>query len=144
MGRNKVTLRLEGMKNVTKNLNKQLGRIKGKSMKGMIEAAKFIRRDMDSTPPLIPVGPTKKAKRAHVGTGTLRGSWSVSPRVPTPDSLTMGFSAEYATAVHFMFESKSGKPINWNRPNSGPLFFQSALDRNHKEILRIIALNARI
>ena len=56
---------IEGqVQDIMKNINRELDKIKGRSMKGMIRAAIWLRRDMEYTPPLIPVD-----------TGNLRSSW---------------------------------------------------------------------
>ena len=46
---------LLGMRTVMDNLNRELLKIKARSMKGLIESAIIIRRDMEKTPPLIPL-----------------------------------------------------------------------------------------
>jgi len=121
-------VRLKGINNVMRNINRELSKIKGRSIGGMVLAAAHIRRDMDQTPPLIPVD-----------TGNLRASWFVHSATSAGQPLvTMGFSASYAAAVEKSKRFKQGK-----RPNSGPRFFESSLDRNHKNIIRIIAANAK-
>jgi len=114
-----------------RNLNVEIQKIKGRSMKGLILAVAEIRRDMDKTPPLIPID-----------TGNLRGSWFTTPfyHITTP-GIMFGFSANYAWFVHEMVDK--GKKINWNRPNSGPKFLEAALKRNEKKILEIIAQESK-
>ena len=121
---------LKGIDNVMRNLNKEVAKMKIKSLAGLIQAAALIRVDMDKTPPLIPVD-----------TGNLRNSWFVTTgKVPGGGPfVTIGFQALYASSVHEMVKSKSGKPINWNRSGSGAYFFTSALTRNKALILRTIA-----
>lgn len=46
---------LEGLDAVIANLNREVSKIKGRSLKGLIRAAIVVRRDMDKTPPLIPI-----------------------------------------------------------------------------------------
>ena len=125
---------LKGLDNVLNNLNKEIQGIKDRSMQGLINAAILIRRDMDETPPMIPVD-----------TGNLRASWIPGTPIYEKDKfgIIIGFSAAYAVFVHEMVD-KSNKSINWNRPGSGAKFFESALKRNEKEIVRIIAENAKI
>jgi len=125
--------RLQGMSTVMANLNKEILKIEGRSMKGLIESAIIIRRDMEKTPPLIPID-----------TGNLRASWFTSPiKVPGRIGLLIGFNANYAVFVHEMID-KEGKKINWNRPGSGPKFFEASLTRNEKLILQTIRDNAYI
>ena len=146
----------------SRNLNKEILKIKGRTTKGLIEASIIIRRDMDQRPPVIPVGDT----------GNLRASWftTIGTTQPTPGggfkgedsgkmsgdhkravgessakansypypTLVMGFSANYGVPVHEMLGN-----INWNRPGSGGLFFESSLQRNQKTVLTVIAKNVK-
>lgn len=122
------TTGLRGINNVVRNLNKELRKIKGRSLPGLIAAATIIRRDMDSTPPLIPVD-----------TGNLRASWYTTTgyRASNP-FVTMGFSASYALVVHERLW-RNGK-----RPGSGPKFFMASLMRNKTKILGVIAASVKI
>ena len=135
---------IKGMDVVMSNLNREILAMKGRSMAGLIEASILIRRDMDKTPPLIPVD-----------TGNLRGSWFTTPfKKVVAIGLKLGFSANYAVFVHEMLGP--GKPgfrygpgkgrKRWYepRPGGGPKFFEAALNRNHKQVLHIIAKNASI
>ena len=116
---------LKGIDNVMRNLNKEVAKMKIKSLAGLIRAAALIRVDMDKTPPLIPVD-----------TGNLRNSWFVTTgKVPGGGPfVTIGFQALYASPVHEMVGD-----IDWNRSGSGAFFFTSALTRNKALILRTIA-----
>jgi hypothetical protein len=117
---------LHGMNEVMQNLNKQINEIKAKSMASLIKCSILVRRDMDLTPPLIPVD-----------IGNLRLSWFTSPiRQNFRQGIIMGFSANYATKVHEMVDGD--RKINWTRPNSGAKFFQAALYRNVNKMLEII------
>jgi hypothetical protein len=158
---------IKGFDEVMKNLNEEIQKIENRSMQGLIKAAIVIRRDMDRTPPLIPIK-----------TGNLRASWFVvtakglkSDRpafkaLDTPRKtaelhssyntavaeaqgivagrtsfIVIGFGANYAAPVHEMY----GKgEVEWTRTNSGPKFFESSVKRNSDKILRIIAENAQI
>ncbi len=127
---------IKGMDIVLANLNREIAKIKIRTGAGLIEAAIMIRRDMDKTSPLIPIGPT----------GNLRASWFTNPVREFGKkmiALLIGFSANYAVFVHEMVD-RGSKKINWSRPGSGPKFFEAALKRNHKKILKIIGNNARI
>jgi hypothetical protein len=100
----------------------------------LIEGAIIIRRDMDRTPPMIPIA-----------TGNLRDSWFAEPN-PTffgGPSITIGFTANYAVFVHEMVD-KNNKKINWSRPGSGPKFFETSLFRNTGEVLMAIQRNAKV
>lgn len=118
---------IHGFAEILKNLNVAILAITEGSKNGLLDVAKFIRRDMETTPPLIPID-----------TNNLRSSWTV---IPMPKDaagnhgLTMGFSAPYALWVHEMVDGN----INWQRPESGPKFLQAAINRNYETILQIIA-----
>lgn len=118
---------LKGIDNVMRNINKELLKMKAKSVPGMLEAAAFIRRDMEKVPPLIPVD-----------SGNLRASWFTTP---LRNGVVMGFTAGYAVIVH---EFDMSRDINWSRPGSGPKFLESALIRNKDNILRIMANRMKI
>lgn len=114
---------LTGINGVTRNLNLKIKALEAKGLAGMIMAAALVRRDMDITPPVIPVD-----------TGNLRASWSVSSGMTKEGPwVLMGFSAGYALWVHER-DWKLGK-----RPGSGPKFFESAIKRNKDKMLKMIA-----
>jgi hypothetical protein len=160
---------IKGFDEVIANLNAEIAAIKDRTMKGVIKAAATIRRDMDKTPPKIPVD-----------TGNLRASWFVvtakglqtdKPAFKSLDTpkktallnatydatvaeaqgiansatkyapfLVMGFGANYAMPVHEMIGE-----INWSRNGeAGPKFFESAIKRNSTKVLQIIAEDAKI
>jgi len=60
------TTHLKGIQEVMSNLNKEIAKIENGAMSGLIRAAVIVRRDMDSTPPVIPVE-----------TGNLRSSFFI-------------------------------------------------------------------
>jgi len=154
---------LRGVKNMMRNLNKEILKIKGRSMKGLIEAAIVIRRDMDKTPPLIPVDTGNLRASSFITTHQGAIESAANFRGPNAGEMSgdhreaiakvqssaraymkgpvvgMGFSASYAEPVH---ESKAGK--NWNRESSGPKFFEKALKRNEQVIVDIVRANAKI
>lgn len=135
---------IKGFNEVKNKLAKEIEAMKNKSMTGMIEAAAFIRRDMEKTPPLIPVM-----------TGNLRSSWFTSTfsRDRNP-LLIMGFSANYALWVHEMMDADFTKPrVRWvngkkktypPRKGAGPKFLEACLNRNHDQILRLIEGKVRL
>jgi len=159
---------LAGLDQVVAKLNAEIARIKGATLKGLIRAQIKVRRDMHLVSPKIPVdtgnmrssyfcvtsnavvltgnNPTFDNKRKdaakmaaeHVSkvAAHLANAVAHAPRGPM---ITFGFTAYYAPIVHENMEAK-----NWNRPGSGPKFFQAALENNHAEILKFIALEARI
>lgn len=127
MAKKGLKFKIQGFDRVAKNLRKEASKIDNASLKGLILATAFIRRDMDKTPPLIPVD-----------TGNLRDSYRTFPS-KQKRNVVFGFTANYAAKVHF-----SSLERNWRRPGSGPLFFSAALTRNRSKILSIIAENAKI
>ncbi len=158
-----MSLKLIGVEKVMANLNKEIAKLKVKGMAGLIEAAIIIRRDMDITPPLIPVdwnnlrsswyittttgsvagdSPGFKGKEAgKMGsqhTSVVTAASNKAKSFPHP-VVIMGFSAIYAAAIE---EMKKKHP--WKRPSSGPKFFESALNRNKALILTVIANSTRI
>ena len=157
-----------GMERVIQRLHAEVVKIEGRTLAGLIEFAILIRRDMDYTPPLIPVGDTGNLrhswfvvtarKNEHRGQGSFTGK-NASQLAADHGSvqeeakgiarsfkypvLIMGFSANYATFVHEMVGGGE-KRISWNRPGSGSKFLQASIRRNMKEGLGLIAKNARI
>ena len=130
MAKDRVTFELKGTKQVIANLNKEAQKLYGpKGERALIQAAVMIRRDMDKTPPKIPVD-----------TGNLRGSWTtiLVRGFTTRVGIIMGFTANYAAKVHFSFEK------TFRRPDSGPLFFTTALKRNTQQILKTFAESLKI
>lgn len=175
MAKKRYKYELKGIKEVLSRINKEAEKLKLKSAKGLIEAAIIIRRDMEKTPPKIPVD-----------TGNLRSSWFVTTARKTPRGKTasfkgedagkmssqhslilseakaiatvtkmplvvMGFTANYAVHVHENLEgktsvinTKSKSKKKERRPGSGPKFFEAALRRNEKEIIRTLQENTKI
>ena len=131
------TWRIEGIEVVANNINAELMKMKHKSEAGLVAAANHVLKDADEgTPPLVPED-----------TGELRKSTFVHSRkkpVTQDPFVLLGYNTDYAAAVHEMFVSASGKPINWKRPGSGPRFFEASLKRNVSNILRIVAYHAKI
>lgn len=136
---------IKGMDIVLRNLNREIKAIEGRSMKGLINSAIIIRRDMDKTPPLIPVD-----------TGNLRSSWFTTPfHLLGQIGIMMGFSANYALWVHEMLgmNPKEGwrygpgpNKKRWFTPRrgAGPKFFEASIKRNKDKILQTIRDNAKI
>jgi hypothetical protein len=117
-------------------LNKEIERIKRRSLKGLIEAQMLIRRDMDTTPPLIPIdtgnlrasyfavtskGGIKAGAKAHFkGDQSNKLSADHSSVISGASNLVstlgrtkgsavmMGFSAFYAWFVHEMVGANFG------------------------------------
>ena len=158
---------IKGMDIVLSNLNREILAIKARSTVGLIEAAIVIRRDMDKTPPLIPIDlGNLRASWFTVtghgfGAGSRGGQQSGSFVGPQAGELSaarstaisegraiasafkgpmvvMGFSANYAMWVH------ENMGATFQRPGAGPKFFEASLKRNKKKILQIIGANTQI
>ena len=131
------TWRIEGIENVTAQINARLQNMKTTSGAGLIAAGAEVIRDADRTPPVVPVD-----------TNTLRQSQFVdNPANKKPVTgdpyVNLGYRTNYAAAVHEMLKSPSGKPINWKRPGSGPRFLEASLKRNVDKIFKIIASHTK-
>lgn len=163
---------IKGMDVVMSNLHKEIIKIKGRSLKGLIESAMIVRRDMEYTAPSIPVDTGNlrqswfitSAKGAEVGTGapsfreenaaemaaehssTISETQSLvaaaSVRGP---ALMMGFSANYAMWVHEMVGANFKQPKKEaKKAPAGAKFFEASLKRNKELILETIRINAQI
>jgi hypothetical protein len=140
---------LTGIQEVMDNLNREIENIEGAGKRGLISAAVIIRRDMDKTPPKIPID-----------TGNLRASWTTVRLWPAELALLMGFNANYAVFVHESvgadFTSprkrytqsasprgpRGGRYIDYTpRPGAGAKFFEASLYRNKELVLQTIRDN---
>lgn len=128
--------RLDGVEQVTGNINKVLQGMKLRGHRGLLSAANYVLTDADvGHSPLVPAL-----------TGNLRSSRFAEP-LTTPEGqpfVVLGYKANYAAAVHEMLTSPSGKPINWSRPGSGPKFLEASLRRNESKIAIIVAKHVRL
>lgn len=159
-----MAVTLTGLDTVLKNLNKEIAGIRNRSLKGLIRAQIVVRRDMDKTPPKIPVdtgnlrssyftvtskGTTEagdspkfsgeevsKLQAGHAAVMNEQQGSIVGKLDPT---LIMGFTAYYAMYVHEMVEAE-----HFTRSGSGAKFMEAALKRNKDKILEIIAKEAKI
>lgn len=145
---------LIGIDTVNDNLNRALKDIKNKSLLGMVEASILIRTDMDDTSPKVPIDlgnlnaswfttsnmgggsdkgfKGKKAAEMAIERSAIIVEMKAVVKAQKEPTLIMGFSANYAAPVHEMVG------VNFKRPGSGAKFFQSALARNTKQIIRIM------
>ena len=155
--------KLAGLDKVITKLNREVSKIEGRTLKGLIRAAIVVRRSMDKVSPKIPVDTgnlrqsffliDSEGKTRMGTTPSFAGDkpWTmfkahkktvmgladlVSPSGPF---VLLGFSAKYAIHVHEMPTS-----YNFTREGSGPKFLENALDRNILEILYNISKEAKI
>ena len=156
--------KITGFAKVKANLNREILKIEGRSMKGLILSSIIVHRDMESTPPLVPIdlGNLRASWFVVTGTGEQSGAspnfkgenagelasnhtsaiakyQAMAAAAPMP-IVIMGFSANYAVFVHEMVEGA----INWSRPGSGAKFLEAALKNNEKLILQTIRDNVYI
>jgi len=164
---------VKGINEIINNLNRQIGRIKDRTLQGLIRVQAKIYQDMDHVPPKIPVeyGNLRKSYFVVTSKGTIyrgespsftdeRGFQSrllVDHSFALLDSrleavrigqtkgpcVVLGFSAWYAPYVHEMYNSKSGEPIVWSREGSGPGFWRAAIGKNWNFALKTVAEEAR-
>lgn len=153
--------KLKGMKQVMRNLDKAIQDIENRSLKGLILAAIYLRRDMEKTSPTIPVdfgnlrsswfvvtskGETKTTSPIFKeDDGTISSSYEQAKQTATQlakqsgkPTVIIGFGANYAVFVHESVD------YNFKRPGSGAKFFEEALRRNEEQILKIIQENCLI
>jgi len=127
-----------GLENILANIQREMMAVRGRTYKGMFAAMKFLEKEMDTTPPLVPIDTRK-----------MRDSWFIlgSPH-PTNPIVFAGYTAtairngeevKYPNIVH-----ENVGAINWTRPGSGPKWLQIHWDRNRNEMLMIVAQHARI
>lgn len=154
-------LKLTGVEIVMKNLNREIKKLKGRSMAGLIKGGIIIMRDMEKTPPLTPVdlgnlraskymvtGLGKNTEPSPTFEGKEKGKLKADHSSVIGKQLTkaagkllviFGFTANYAAAVE-----ENNDPKVWNRPGSGRAFLQSSIKRNQGKVLAIIAKTSKI
>jgi hypothetical protein len=162
---------IKGMDQVVANINKQLVKMKGDAMEGMIDAAILIRTDMENTSPKVPIDLGNL--RASFFVVTSRGESKVggSPNFKGEEasemasghstvvsnskqlavgsgraSVILGFSANYAIYVHENVGAKFHytdikTKKTHGRPGAGAKFFEAAWERNKKQVLILIKNN---
>lgn len=158
-----MTTEIIGLDTVIGNLNKEIKKIEGRTLGGLIDAVIDVRRDMDHVAPVIPVdtgnlrqsfftvtsrggspkgrSPSFKGKKAnemqsqHEQTKDKYLAEIAGIKEPT---VILGFSANYALEVHESY----GK--QFRRPDSGPGFLSAALERNRQNILQRVKEKAKV
>lgn len=117
----------ESVNALVKRLNSALKAYPHYTMRGLINAARLIKRDCELTPPLTPLD-----------TGNLRASffitsWMLSVGGWDKPIVALGYTtaADYAPYVHERTDPK----VQWSRPGSGPKWFEEALRRNMDNVL---------
>ena len=151
---------LAGTRQVLNNLNKEIQKIKTKSMAGLIEAAIFIRRESE---PLTPLDFGNLRASFFIVTSQAKVKDGVSPNFVGPNAsiiasahsatlseatslasganmpvVVLGFGANYAVFVHEDLE------MIFRRPGAQAKFLESVIKGNEKTIVDIIAKNIEI
>ena len=160
-------IKLKGLSQTLSVLSREIEAIKDRTLKGLIKAQARIHESMDSVAPKIPVD-TGNLRRSYFCVtskgGVIAGR---QPRfddkrddaqrlVTTHDmilaeqgnaaiedgkkgpAIRFGFTAYYAPAVHEMYGA------HFKRAGAGAGFFEEAVHRNRKYVLKVIAQEAKI
>lgn len=149
---------IRGFEQVIANLNKECLAMSNGSRAGMNRVARFIQRDVETTPPLTPVD-----------LGNLRSSFTVKDAHGEAQAnigsrtgnryqnygIMFGYPVNYALWVHEMVDADftsprirygpgKGKKREYTpRQGAGAKWLESSINRNHDTILQIIADGAR-
>lgn len=122
----KNSVKVSGIIEINKNLNKQIRSIRGRTKLGMAFVGNYVQR---KAKPLTPVD-----------TGTLtNSSGSQVQGTEREPSVAVFFTAEYAPFVHEMPDS-----TNWKKAGATNKFLWKAVANNVKTIVDIIAKYARV
>lgn len=128
--------KIEGIDEVMKNLNREIGNIKGRTTTGLLAAGLKLQRAAQEKVP--------------VKFGGLKRS-AFTRRVPEEEHLVeIGFSAAYALFIHENMEQvlkgqprTDGPGVYWG-PNGQPKFLEQPLQEMEPELLKTVADYARI
>lgn len=162
---------VKGLDEVMAKLNKKILEIEGRNVQGMIKGAIHIRRETENEAkfPVTPVDlgnlraswfvvTASGATQAGKSTNAFNGPKAAEIARNHQEAISMakskaqglshkghkafvilGYSANYAYHVHENLEAR-----NWKRRGSGPKWFEAAVNRNKKELIKIIKENARV
>jgi len=159
----KTTEGLRGLNTVLRNLSREVSKIEGRTLKGLIRGAIIIKRSMYTVAPTVPIdegnlrggffivtstGNAKEGKEGkfqgadasklsadHAAVIDLAIARAKKSGMP---SVVLGFSAYYGVYVH------ENVGVNFTKEGSGAKFFISAVDRTADEVLQVIYEEARI
>jgi len=167
----KTGIGLQGLDEVINNVQTEIDKVKDRTMSGLLRAAALVRKDMDETPPVIPVDLGNLSNSWFVATSRgavargrkpkFRKSKRGSEQTADVNKLQQGH-VEAIVKAHMMLSTAKGEAIamgfsayyapyvhenlqaKFKRPNSGAKFFQAALRRNKRKILQLIAFEAEM
>lgn len=134
--------RVTGLDKVVRNLNREIGGIKGRTKGGLREAGNHI---LNVAHPTVPHSGSGQivGGRKRSGGGTLRRSRFVRTMDTNrgPAAL-VGYSAPYAVYVH---EIRVKHPVrNWTTPGTGHKFLENAAKHESREVVAIVRRRARV
>ena len=112
---------IKGVQQVSRNLNREIKRITGRTAEGILAAALFVKGEAQE------ITPQRKGvlvNSAFTRGGTINGN----------PVATVGYTAKYAAAVHEMPDT-----YNYTKPGTGPKFLQKAVWGNTGKIVSIIS-----
>lgn len=129
-------MKLKGQEKALENLNKEINKIKNRSIKGLLKGALIIERESN--------------KRVPVETGVLRSSSYARKSQDNPNTVVVGYSSSYAIFVHENIEMiLKGKPrpsglgVYWG-PKGEAKFLERAIMFKKDDVLNIIRQEAKI
>ena len=164
--------KLHGLDKVTRNLQKHVMAIEGRTARGLLEAVSHLREQMDWVSPTIPVD-----------VGNLRASWFITTKGTKAEGVLFAGARQSEsfkgnpTIIGQLEQSRNqalkaakeklkdvkigigfgfsayyaayvhemvGTDINWTRSGSGAKWFQAAIKREKQTMLIIIRDNAKI
>lgn len=153
---------VRGINEYLRKLNREIGKVEGRTLKGLIRAGIVVVRDTERTPPLVPVDQgnlrasrfmvTNKGTTAPIGGGDFVGddagklaqrhssviSSAKGRAAGQRPTVVLGYTAFYAESVH----ERVGAAFR--RPGAGAKWLQSALRRNERRMLDIIRKEAKV
>lgn len=120
---------VKGFDTVMRNLKKEISNIEGKTLKGVLKAALFVKGESQEITPVSPKGAAQ-----------LFGSAFTDVEVQSQGPVSrVGYTQEYAAFVHEMPATN-----NFTKPDTGPKFLEKAVKNNIPTIVKIIAKEARV
>lgn len=121
-----MAVQIKGQRQVMRNLNRQIGLIKGRTAQGLLAAGLFVENESN--------------KHVPQDKGVLLGSSFTSPgSIGGNPIVKVGYTAKYAPFVHEMPASN-----NFSKTGTGSKFLLNAVTQNLRMILSIIAKRAQI
>lgn len=121
-----MSVRIRGVRSTIRGLNREIGKIKGRTSEGLLAAALFVEGESNEN---VPQKKGVLINSSFTSVGAIGGK-------PTARA---GYTAKYAPHVHEMPESN-----NFTKPGTGPKFLQNAVVQNPSEILNIIRRRVKI